>query len=141
MVIALGGDHAGFSLKERIKEHLGKTGFEIKDFGTHSLKPCDYPDIAFAVAHFVSKHKGARGILICGTGIGMSIAANRIPKVRAALCLEAKFAELSRRHNHSNILCLPGRFLEEEKAYEIVDIFLKTQPEGGKHKRRVKKLR
>lgn len=140
MVIALGGDHAGFLLKEKIKSFLSKTGFKINDFGTHSLKSCDYPDIAFVVSSFVSKNEDSLGILICGTGIGMSIAANRIPKVRAALCLSKEFAELSRRHNHANILCLPGRFLEEEKAYEIVDVFLKTKPEGGRHKRRVEKL-
>lgn len=140
MVMGLGADHKGFPLKEKIKGYLVKKGFKIKDFGTDSSKPCDYPDIAFAVSGFVSKDKTSLGILICGTGIGMSIAANRIPNVRAALCTSPEFAELSRRHNHANILCLPGSFLEEKEAYEIVDVFLKTKPEKGRHKRRVEKL-
>lgn len=139
MVIALGGDHKGFVLKEKIKAYLIKGGFEIKDFGTDSEEPCDYPDIAFAVSGFVSKNN-AFGILICGTGIGMSIAANRILNVRAALCPSKEFAELSRKHNHANILCLPARFLEEDNAYKIVDVFLKTEPLGGRHKMRVEKL-
>lgn len=140
MVIALGADHKGFSLKEKIKEYLVGKGFKIKDFGTEKEEACDYPDVAFAVSDFVSKDKTSLGILVCATGIGMSIAANRIPNVRAALCYTEEFAELSRRHNHANILCLPGRFLEEEMAYKIIDTFLKTESEGGRHKRRVEKL-
>lgn len=140
MVIALGADHKGFPLKEKIKEYLVGKGFKIKDFGTESEEACDYPDVAFAVSDSVLKDKTSLGILVCATGIGMSIAANRIPNVRAALCYTEEFAELSRRHNHANILCLPGGFIEEEMAYKIIDIFLKTEPEGGRHKRRVEKL-
>ncbi|MEW6103470.1 MAG: ribose 5-phosphate isomerase B [bacterium] len=140
MVIALGSDHAGFALKEKIKEYLVNKGFEIKDFGTDKEESCDYPDYGFLVGDFVSKNKASLGILICGTGIGMSISANRISKVRAALCHTEDFARLARQHNHANILCLSGRFLKEDEGFKIVDAFLEAEPEKGRHKRRVEKL-
>ncbi len=151
-IIALGSDHAGFSLKEKIKAYLVNKGFEIKDFGTNSDESCDYPDFAFLVSDFVSKNtlnsdsrlltpdsRLSIGILICGTGIGMSIAANRISKIRAALCHTEEFARLAREHNWANVLCLSGRFLKEGDAYKIVDTFLSSQPQE-RHRRRVEKL-
>jgi len=139
-VIALGSDHAGFPLKENIKQYLTKKGFEIKDFGTNNEESVDYPDFAFPVCEFVLKNKPSFGFLICATGIGMSIAANRTPGIRAALCHRPEFAIFARKHNHANVLCLPGRFLKNKEALEIVDAFLKTEEEGGRHKRRVEKL-
>ncbi|HAW49499.1 TPA: ribose 5-phosphate isomerase B [bacterium] len=139
MVIALGSDHAGFYLKEKIKAYLSNKGFEAKDFGTDSDKPCDYPDYAKQVAGAILKEKYHFGILICGTGIGMSIAANRIPGIRAALCYTEEFAHLARKHNWANILCLSGRFLKEKDACKIVDAFLSSQPED-RHRMRIEKL-
>jgi ribose 5-phosphate isomerase B len=140
MKVAIGSDHAGFMLKERLKKHLIKLNYEVKDFGTHSKESVDYPDIAFEVARDVSKGKFDRGILICGTGIGMCIAANKVVGIRAALCWDERTAELSRKHNDSNILCLGGRILGEEEAMKIVDVWLTTKFEGGRHLRRIKKI-
>ncbi|HIE23640.1 MAG TPA: ribose 5-phosphate isomerase B [Candidatus Korarchaeota archaeon] len=140
MKIAIGSDHAGFALKERLKNYLIKLNYEVKDFGTHSEESVDYPDIAFEVSRDVSNGKFDRGILICGTGIGMCIAANKVVGIRAAICWDERTAKLSRKHNDSNILCLGGRILDEEEALKIVDVWLTTEFEGGRHLRRIKKI-
>jgi len=137
--IAIGSDHAGFRLKERLREFL-KEGHQVVDFGTESEEPTDYPDIAFKVAERVSSGEFDRGILICGTGIGMCIAANKVKGIRAALCWDERTAELSRKHNDSNILCLGGRILSEEEAKRIVEKWLSSEFEGGRHLRRVRKI-
>lgn len=140
MRIAIGSDHAGFRLKEEVKERLIELGYKVRDFGTHSQEAVDYPDIAFKVAGKVSEGNFDRGILICGTGIGMCIAANKVIGIRAALCWDERSAELSRKHNDSNILCLGGRILSEKKAMKIVDIWLTTKFEGGRHLGRIRKI-
>ncbi len=140
MRIAIGSDHAGFKLKEMLKRQLIEKGNKVKDFGTYSEESVDYPDIAFKVAEEVSTGNFDRGILICGTGIGMCIAANKVDGIRAALCWDERSAELSRKHNNSNILCIGGRILKEKDAKKIVDIWLQTEFEGGRHLRRVKKI-
>jgi ribose 5-phosphate isomerase B len=139
-MIALGADHAGFSLKEAIKVHLKGMGYRLIDFGTESEDPCDYPDYGHKVRDAVVDGLCEIGILVCGTGIGMSIVANRKRGIRAALCLSTEMARLARQHNHANILCLGARLIGEEEAKGIVDAFLKTEPEGGRHKRRVEKI-
>lgn len=140
MKIAIGSDHAGYELKGKIAEHLKKQGISIEDYGTNGNNSVDYPDFAVAVAESVSKGKVDMGILICGTGIGMSIAANKFPHVRAALCYDAYSAEMSRRHNNANILVLAGRVLKSDLALKMVDVWLKTEFEGGRHKSRIDKI-
>ena len=139
--IIIGADHAGFALKESIKPCLARLGLASTDIGTETADPVDYPDIGCRVAAGVSSGAFARGILICGSGVGMTIIANKYPRIRAALCLDEETAELSRRHNDSNILCLAGRKTDPEKAKKIVDIWLKTAFEGGRHSRRIEKIR
>lgn len=138
--IVIGSDHAGFRLKETLKEHLRGRGLEVEDLGAPSEESVDYPPIGRAVAARVAEDAARRGILICGTGIGMSIAANRVPGARAALCHRVEFARLTREHNDANILVLPGRFLEEDEARAILDAFLETPFAGGRHERRVRDL-
>lgn len=135
--IAVGADHAGFELKGKIVEYLKSNGFDYKDFGTFSKDSCDYPEFAQKVANEVSNGNFDRGILICGSGIGMSIAANKVKGIRAALCWNISTATSSRTHNNSNVLCLAQRQLDSELAIEMVDIWLKTEFEGGRHKARV----
>jgi ribose 5-phosphate isomerase B len=137
--ISLGSDHAGFKLKESIKNYLKEKGYEVKDFGTNSEESVDYPDYAKAVAKDVIKNN-SRGILICGTGIGMSIAANKIKGIRAALCRSEYDAEMSRRHNDANILTLGSRTTHTDDAKKIVDVFLNTPFEEGRHIQRIKKI-
>jgi ribose 5-phosphate isomerase B len=139
--IIIGADHAGFALKESLKSCLVRPGLEITDVGTGSADPVDYPDIGCRVAAGVSCGAFARGILICGSGVGMAIVANKYPRVRAVLCLDKETAELSRRHNDSNVLCLAGRNTDPEKAEKIIEIWLKTAFEGGRHSRRIEKIR
>lgn len=138
--IAIGSDHGGFELKEKIVKHLNAKGFEVKDFGTFSTDSCDYPKIGKEVASNINSKVADRGILVCGSGIGMSIAANRFKGVRAALCWDLKTAELSRQHNDANILCLGERVIDNDLAIQIVDIWLKTEFEGGRHQKRVDML-
>ncbi len=140
MKIAVGSDHAGYELKEKIAEHLKNQGLMVEDYGTNGNNSVDYPDFAVAVAEAVSQGKIDRGILICGTGIGMSIAANKFPHVRAALCYDVYSAEMSRRHNNANILVLAGRVLKSDLAINMVDVWLKTEFEGGRHKSRIDKI-
>ncbi|PKN60617.1 MAG: ribose 5-phosphate isomerase B [Deltaproteobacteria bacterium HGW-Deltaproteobacteria-11] len=139
--IIIGADHAGFALKETLKPCLARLGLALNDIGTETADPVDYPDIGCRVAAGVSSGVFARGILICGSGVGMTIIANKYPRVRAALCLDEETAELSRRHNDTNILCLAGRRTDPEKAEKIIEIWLKTAFEGGRHNRRIEKIR
>jgi ribose 5-phosphate isomerase B len=138
MKIALASDHAGFELKEKIKEFL--TEYEVIDFGTENSNSMDYPDTGFKAAEAISNGNCERGILICGSGLGMSIVANKVPGIRATLCQTKQFAELSRMHNDSNILVLSGRFISEYLAKEIIDVWFNTEFEGGRHQKRLDKI-
>lgn len=140
MKIAIGCDHGGLHLKQEIKELLSTLGHEVEDFGTHSTESCDYPDIAEPVAHAVVDGAADRGILICGTGIGIGIAANKIAGVRAALCHDTFSAHASREHNNANILTMGERVIGPGLAKDIVTIWLNTEFEGGRHARSVEKI-
>ena len=137
-MIAIGSDHGGFELKQEIMAHLKKRGLEYKDFGTYTPESCDYPVYGKAVAHAVASGECERGIIICGTGIGISITANKIPGIRAALCTDCFCAEATRLHNDANILALGGRVVGPGLALKIVDTFLDTPLSGDeRHKRRI----
>lgn len=138
--IAIGADHGGFELKEKIVEYLKLNDYEFKDFGTFSNDSCDYPKIAKDVALEVHCNNFDRGIIVCGSGIGVSIMANRFKNVRAALCWDLTTAKLSRSHNDANILCLGQRVTDAKLVLEMVDLWLKTEFEGGRHQRRVDML-
>jgi glycine hydroxymethyltransferase len=138
--IAIGADHGGYELKEALKQHLAKRGVSVADFGANSSEPSDYPDYAQAVGQSVARHKGQLGVLICTTGVGMSMAANKVPGVRAALVGDVANAALARQHNDANVLCLAGKTTKPEEARRIVDAFLDARFEGGRHERRVKKM-
>ena len=140
MKIAIGCDHGGLEHKNAIAEHLKERGFEVKDFGIYELKSVDYPEIAYAVAESIVAGECDRGILVCGTGIGMSLAANKVKGIRAAACSEHFSAKYTRLHNDSNILCLGGRVIGIGTAIELADIFVDTVFEGGRHQRRVDKI-
>ncbi|WP_018963041.1 ribose 5-phosphate isomerase B [Coprothermobacter platensis] len=139
MRVVIGADHAGYHLKELVKENLIELGHEVIDKGTNSLESVDYPDYAAAVCTDIEKN-GGFGILICGTGIGMSIAANKFPGIRAALAYDLYAAKKARQHNDANVLCLGGRVLGPDIATEIVQTFLNTSFEGGRHLRRIRKI-
>lgn len=141
MIIALGSDHGGYQLKEEIKGHLTAVGMEFRDFGTLDGASCDYPDIAEAVAKAVASGEYDRGLLFCGTGIGISIAANKVKGIRAACCSDCFSAKYTRLHNDANILCLGGRVVGPGLATEMVDLFLETKFEGGRHEGRIDKIR
>ena len=136
-MIAIGSDHGGYALKQAIMKHLEKKGLEYKDYGTYTEDSCDYPIYGEAVARAVSAGECERGIVICGTGIGISMAANKVKGVRAALCGDCYSAEFTRLHNDANILALGARVVGEGLALKIVDTFLETGVEGGRHARRV----
>ena len=140
-MIAIGSDHAGYELKEKIKEYLNDNDINYIDFGTNSIDSCDYPDFAERVSMYVSKNENSQGILVCGSGIGVSIVANKTKNVRAALCYSSECAELSRKHNNANVLCLGARFIDFEIAKEIIESFLNTDFEGGRHLNRVNKIK
>ncbi len=140
MKIAVGADHNGIDFKRLIKEHLVSVGHEPIDVGPHEETPVDYPDFAFAAAEMVANGEADRGILICGSGIGMSMAANKVKGVRAASCLSPEAADLTRRHNDANVLALAGWQSEEADVLKIVDTFLTTEFDGGRHTRRVDKI-
>jgi ribose 5-phosphate isomerase B len=140
MKIAIGSDHAGFRLKEIVKNFLKTKNIEVEDFGTHTEESVDYPDYAFKVGEAVARKDFDFGILICGSGIGMSIAANKVKGIRAALCNDLYSAHVSREHNNANILCMGGRVIGEEVAKEIVSVWLNAKFEGGRHERRVNKI-
>jgi len=140
MKIALACDHGGFRLKEVIKAYLEELGIEYVDYGAYSEESVDYPDFAHKAAKGIVNGEADRGIFICGTGIGISIAANKVKGIRAALCYNIFAAEMSRRHNDANVLCLGGRVLGEELAKAIVKVWLETPFDGGRHERRVNKI-
>ncbi|WP_456457374.1 ribose 5-phosphate isomerase B [Thermovibrio sp.] len=140
MKIALACDHGGFSLKEVIKSYLEELSIEYIDYGTYSEESVDYPDFAYRAAKAIVEGEADRGIFICGTGIGISIAANKVRGIRAALCYNVYAAEMSRRHNDANVLCLGGRVLGTELAKRIVKAWLETSFEGGRHQRRIDKI-
>ena len=135
--VAIGSDHGGFRYKEQIIEYLKSRNIPYFDVGTHTPEACDYPIIARKVAELVISGQANRGILVCGTGIGMSIAANKVKGIRAALCGDTYSARVSRAHNNANVLCLGERVIGEHLALDIVDIWLKSRFEGGRHKRRL----
>ena len=140
MKIAIGADHAGFPLKEQLREMLATKGYEVEDVGTHSEASVDYPDYAAAVAHRVADGVAERGVLVCSTGVGMSIAANKVPGIRAALAVNAEEVQLTREHNDANILTFGVKLSTAEEAAKMLDIFLKTEFSGGRHARRVQKM-
>ncbi len=140
MRIWIGGDHAGFELKERVKTLLEQHQHQVTDMGASSSESVDYPDYAAAVARAVSSGEADRGILVCGTGIGMSIAANKFANVRAALCHDVETARMSRQHNNANVLAIGSRVLDPELALAIVQEWTKTTFEGGRHSRRLQKI-
>jgi len=140
MHIAIGSDHAGWEIKEKIKVFLNQQGYVILDYGTSSSESCDYPDFAIAVARSVVAQQANLGILICGTGIGMAITANKIPGIRAAACVTETMAKFSKEHNNCNILCLGARLNTEEEMKNIISAWLKSQFEGGRHERRLNKI-
>jgi ribose 5-phosphate isomerase B len=138
--IAIGADHAGFEYKEQIKKHLELKGIKVEDFGTHSAESTDYPDYAHPVAQMVEEGKAGAGILICGSGNGVCMTANKHSQIRAALCWNEELALLARQHNNANIICLPSRFIDLSQAEKMVNVFLNTAFEGGRHERRVNKI-
>ena len=140
-MIAVGSDHAGYALKQVVMAHLKERGEEFKDYGTYSEASCDYPDFAEEVSQAIIKGEADKGILICGTGIGISIAAHRHREIRAALCGDCFSAEATRQHNDANVLCLGGRMTDFETAKKLVDEFLNTPFEGGRHQRRIDKIK
>ena len=139
-MIALGADHAGWQLKEEIKAWLLGRNVEVTDFGTPSPDPVDYPDYAAQVGEAVASGKAERGVLVCGTGIGMAMAANKVPGVRAAFCPDLFTARMSREHNDANVLTLGGRLTGRELALEIVEMWLRAEFQGGRHGRRLGKI-
>lgn len=138
--IAIGSDHAAIEMKNFIRDELEFDGYSVKDMWTNTPEAVDYPDIAHPLAELISKKSADLGILICGTGIGMSLTANQHEWVRAAVCRNIETAELARQHNDANIICMPGRFIDEKLAYEMVKIFLSTEFEWGRHENRVNKI-
>lgn len=139
-LIALAADHAGFPMKEMVKDYLAGKGYDILDLGTDSAASVDYPDYGHAMGEAMDSGRAERGIVICGSGIGISMAANRHASVRAALCTNGLMARLARQHNDANVLALGARIVDEEVAKNCVDEFLSTEFEGGRHQRRVEKL-
>ena len=137
MKIAVGCDHGGLEHKNAIAEHLKSEGFEVEDFGIYENKSVDYPEIALKVANSIKNGENELGILVCGTGIGMSLAASKVNGIRAAACSEHFSAKYTRLHNNSNILCLGGRVIGIGTALELCDIFVNTEFEGGRHQRRI----
>ena len=138
--IPIAADHAGFELKEKLRAALERRGFAVEDLGPASDASTDYADYAHPLAERVSRGRAARGILMCGTGLGMSYAANRHPHVRAAVAWAPEIAELARRHNDANVLVLPARFVSDEEAERILDAWLATPFDGGRHERRIEKI-
>jgi ribose 5-phosphate isomerase B len=140
IIVPIGCDHAGFQLKERIKEHLTQKGYEVQDFGCYSEDSIDYPDFGHPVAAKVEENEGMLGVLICGSGNGINMTANKHAGIRSALCWKNELAELARLHNDANIIALPARFISIEEGIEMVDVFFSTKFEGGRHQNRVNKI-
>jgi len=139
-IIAIASDHAGYCMKESLKKKLMEWGFKVEDFGTTSEESVDYPDIIHPLARAVNDGTFSKAIILCGSGNGVSMVANKYPNVRAALCWMPEIVQLARQHNDANILALPARFISEESAEEFVQLFFNTGFEGGRHERRVKKI-
>ena len=137
MKISIGSDHAGYKLKELLKDYLVEEGYEVLDKGTNSTESVDYPDFGHAVGKSVSSGEADFGVVVCGSGIGISLAANKVPGVRAALCSEPLSAELSRKHNDANVVSVGARLIGLDMAKKILDTFLNTEFEAGRHERRV----
>lgn len=140
MKIVMGADHRGFELKEKVKQYLTKLGHEVIDFGTESTESVDYPDFGFKVAESVAKGEADFGVVVCWTGNGMNIVANKVKGIRSALCLDEEMAMLARAHNDANVLALASNFVWEEMAKKILDVWLTTEFEGGRHVRRLEKI-
>lgn len=140
MNIAFGGDHAGFDLKQRLITYLQEKNISTRDFGPYNTDSCDYPDYGHIVARAIFNHEYSTGILICGSGNGVAMTANKHAGIRAALCWDPEIARLARAHNDANILCLPARFIPPEEVFSIVDTFLTTPFEGGRHLIRIQKI-
>ena len=140
MKVAMGCDHGGYELKEALKKTIEKLGHEVEDFGCYSLESCDYPDFGAAAAKAVAEGKCEKGIVVCTTGIGISIAANKIKGIRCAHCADCLQAEMTRRHNDSNVMAIGAGFTGKNMAERMVEVFLTTEFEGGRHQRRVDKL-
>lgn len=139
-MIAMGSDHGGFELKEHIKKHLEERSLEYKDFGCYDENSVDYPDIAEKVCNAINSGDADKGILVCGTGIGISIAANKIDGIRAAHCHDVYSAEMTKRHNNANVICMGGRVIGRELAFKIIDAWLDAEFEGGRHQKRIDKI-
>jgi len=139
-VLGMASDHGGFVLKEFLKKKLIEAGYQIKDFGTHSEESVDYPDYIHPLANEVNKGILKRAIIMCGSGNGAQMTANKYPFVRAALCWDEEQTVLARQHNDANIISLPGRFLSFDKAWKMIQLFLNTPFEGGRHRRRIEKI-
>jgi ribose 5-phosphate isomerase B len=139
-MIPIGSDHAGFETKQAVIQHLQAKGYEVKDYGCYSEESIDYPDYAHPVAQYVENNPGTLGILLCGSGNGINMTANKHQAIRSALCWKKEIAELARQHNDANIIALPARFISIEEAIEMVDAFLNTEFEGGRHAKRVDKI-
>ena len=138
--IGIACDHAAYDLKEFLVGYLSTKGFEVKDFGTHSEESCDYPDFAHALGEAIDNGELERGVALCGSGEGISMTLNKHQAVRAALCWIPEIAKLSRQHNNSNVLCMPARFITNDEALEMLNIWLETEYEGGRHQRRLDKM-
>lgn len=139
-LIPIGADHAGFKLKEKLKAYLLEKGYEVKDYGCFSDESIDYPDFGHPVAEHVSNSPGTLGVVICGSGNGINMTVNKHQGIRSALCWKNEIAQLAREHNDANIIALPARFITEEEAIQLLDTFLNTAFEGGRHQRRVNKI-
>ncbi len=138
--IGIACDHAAYELKEFLVGYLASKGFEVKDFGTHSEESCDYPDFAHALGEAIDNGELERGVALCGSGEGISMTLNKHQSVRAALCWIPEIAKLSRQHNNSNVLCMPARFISNDEALDMLNIWLETEFEGGRHQRRLDKM-
>ncbi|MFK7906639.1 MAG: ribose 5-phosphate isomerase B [Chitinophagales bacterium] len=138
--VAIGGDHAGFEYKTLVKQQLEEKGYEVKDFGPYSADSADYPDYVHPLCNAIEAQEVDFGILICGSANGVAITANKHQKIRAAICWQNELAALARQHNDANVICLPARFISTYNAQQMVDIFLTTEFEGGRHARRVNKI-
>jgi ribose 5-phosphate isomerase B len=138
--IALGADHAGFALKEKVREYLLSKGHEVEDHGTDSTEAVDFPDFAERVANRVAAHEVTFGVLVCGTGLGMELAANKVPGIRATPCHDTLSARMAREHSNANVLTLGGRLIDEARARRILDTWLSTPFGGGRHERRIQKI-
>lgn len=138
--IAIGADHGGFELKEKARQYLAGKGYEVQDLGTHSTEPVDYPDFARRVAERVASLEADYGVVVCGTGLGVAMTANKVRGIRAAPCHDTISARFARSHNNANVLTLGGRMIDQAAAEKILDVWLSTPFEGGRHQRRVEKI-